>query len=94
MIIDTYLSAISYQTGQAVSLVPDSVLSYPTVEVNEILAYTSASAYARKQSDTNKQATIETRLAALWERFWSVQKRDEYQSTRINNDYQQYPGNW
>lgn len=94
MIIDTYLSAISYQTGQAVSLVPDSVLSYPTVEVNEILAYTSASAYARKQTDTNKQATIETRLAALWERFWSVQKRDEYQNTRINNDYAQYPGNW
>jgi hypothetical protein len=94
MIIDTYLSAISYQTGQAVSLVPDSVLSYPTVEVNEILAYTSASAYARKQTDTAKQATIETRLAALWERFWSVQKRDEYQNTRINNDYMQYPGNW
>jgi hypothetical protein len=93
-IVDSYLSVIDYSLAQAISTVADTVLTYPTNEVNEILAYTSASAYARKQSDTAKQGTLEARLASLWARFWSVNKRDEYQNTRINNDYQNFPSNW
>jgi len=88
------ISMQGYEAVEGVSLVPDSVLTYPANEVNEILAYTSAIAYSRKQDNAAKLATLTARLQELWDRFWSVNKRDEYQFTRINNDYQQTLNNW
>jgi hypothetical protein len=90
----TYLSMIGYQSAWGQSMVADTIFDYPANEVNEILAYTSAVAYSRKQNDAPKLATLAARLAELWDRFWSVNKRDEYQFTRINNDYQQTLNNW
>ena len=89
-----YLSIVGLDVVDAVSLAIDTELDYPTNEVNELLAYTSAIAYSRKQSDANKMALLKDRLAELWDRFLAVNRRDEYQAARINNDYQQQPGNW
>jgi hypothetical protein len=94
LVSQEYVSILSPISAYAMSLVLDSVLDYPTNEVNEILAYTSAMGYARKQSDQDKMGLLAARLAELWDRFWSVNKRDEYQFARINNDYQQFPNQW
>jgi hypothetical protein len=83
-----YLPVITYNTVEAISLIPDIIIDYPANEVNEIMAYSSAIGYARKQADQVKIGLLAARLTELWERFWSVNKRDEYQFTRINNDYQ------
>lgn len=88
------LSIVTFDSVEAISLVPNTVLDYPTNEVNEILAYTSAIAYVRKQSDQTKMSLLTGRLAELWDRFWSVNKRDEYSFTRINNQYQNTLNNW
>jgi hypothetical protein len=92
--IGGYVSMVDAEEVYAMSLVPDTILDYPTNEANEIMAYTSAIAYARKQDDDKKMSLLNARLAELWERFWSVNKRDQYQNTRINNDYQNGIGNW
>ena len=94
IVTDGYVPVIEPDQIIAQSLIPDTVFDYPTNEVNEIMAYTSAVAYTRKQDNDKKMALLTARLTELWERFWSVNKRDEYQSTRINNDYQNGIGNW
>jgi len=99
-ITEEYASTLVYDSinivnsVQATPVTLPTVLDYPTNEVNEILAYTSAIAYARKQSDTAKMGLLQARLTELWDRFWSVNKRDEYQFTRINNDYQRTTSNY
>lgn len=89
-----YLPVITDDEWFAISTIPDTEFDYPSNEVNEIMAYTSAIGYARKQSDDKKITLLTARLTELWERFWNVNKRDEYQNTRINNDYQTPMGNW
>jgi hypothetical protein len=71
----------------AQSMVLDYVFDYPSNEVNEILAYICAIAYVRKQGDQTMMGLLTARLTELWDLFWSVNKRDEYQFQRINNDY-------
>jgi len=93
-VTNDYIMVVEPEIVIAQSLIADSTLDYPTNEVNEILAYTSAIAYARKQDDDKKMALLKDRLNELWERFWSVNKRDQYQFTRINNDYHNGIGNW
>ena len=78
----------------AISLVPDYQFSYPSNEVNEIMQYMCAYSFVRKVSDQVKMDSIASSLAALWIRFYSVNKRDEYQVNRINNYYQSSQGYW
>lgn len=75
----------------ATSLVPDTVFDYPTNEVNEIIAYVCAISFSRKQNDQAKQAALTPRLDGLMTRFANVNKRDEYQFFRINNDIRTVP---
>jgi hypothetical protein len=74
-----------YFTAQ--SMLPDTEFDYPNNEVWEILAYESAIAYVRKQSDEKKMALLGSRLEGLWKTFDDNNKRDEYQASRINNSY-------
>lgn len=64
----------------AISTKEDTDFDYPLNEANEIMAYQSAIDYKRKQ----KGDTVELsgRLATLWDRFFSVLKRDEGQPER------------
>jgi hypothetical protein len=71
------------------SVLPDTQLDYPSTEVNEILAYSAALFYVRKATDDKKMMVITSRLAELWERFNTVNMRDEYQVYRINSHYAQ-----
>jgi len=70
------------------------VFDYPTNEVNELMSYQMAVYFLRKQTDQAKIALVAAAVARLWDRFYSVNKRDEYQSTRINNSYQTLGGFW
>jgi len=88
-ISNAYVSIVYPDAVRAESVTVDYVFDYPTNEVNEIMAYMSAIAYVRKQADQSMMTLLTARLTELWDLFWSVNKRDEYQSTRINNDYQQ-----
>lgn len=76
------------------SMIEDTLLDYPTNDVYEILAYSSAIYYVRKNSDDKKMALVNTRLTELWMRFNDVNQRDEYQPYRINNDYNNNTGFW
>jgi hypothetical protein len=78
----------------ALSMIADTDLDYPSNEVYEILAYSSAIYYVRKNSDDKKMAIIGARLTELWIRFNDVNQRDEYQPYRINNDYNNSTGFW
>lgn len=84
---DNYLSIVTPESVTAQSMVLDYVFDYPSNEVNEILAYICAIAYVRKQGDQTMMGLLTARLTELWDLFWSVNKRDEYQFQRINNDY-------
>jgi hypothetical protein len=76
-------------TINVLSVLPDTQLDYPSTEVNEILAYSAALFYVRKATDDKKMMVITSRLAELWERFNTVNMRDEYQVYRINSHYAQ-----
>jgi hypothetical protein len=83
-----YLVVLDYLGNLSViSLVYDTVFSFPINETNEVMAYSCAINFVRKQTDTSKIALLASTLAPLWQRFYAVNKRDEYQSTRINNSY-------
>lgn len=85
-------ATINQITG--VSTYDNTVLDYPTTEVNEIIAYSSALFYVRKATDDKKMAVIKSRLDELWNRFVnSVMDRDEYQTYPINSHYNQR-GTW
>lgn len=74
---------------KAITLVEDTILSYPSNEVNEIMAYQSAINYVRKQSDDKKVSMLLARLTDLWNRFIDVNKQDEFSVIRINNAYRE-----
>ena len=90
---DNYLSIVTNSTVYSIYLGFETIFDYPTNDVNEIMAYTCAIGFVRKQSDDKKMSLLTARLSELWERFWSVNKRDEYQFQRINNDYAQSTNN-
>lgn len=84
----------------ALSVVPDTSFAYPINEVSEVMQYRCALNFARKSMDKERIAYLEQRLNdpenGLWARFWAVNKRDEYQFVRVNDDYGNsgMPGNW
>lgn len=84
-----YLPVRTDQEVFAQSLIPDTVFAYPSNEVNEIMAYSCGIGFARKQSDQVKMGLLTAALAELKARFMNVNKRDEYQNYRINNDMPQ-----
>jgi len=101
MVIDNVLAAgaAGFSTGYlpvrtdqevfAQSLIADTVFAYPSNEVNEIMAYSCGIGFARKQSDQVKMGVLQAKLAELVTRFNQVNRRDEYQNYRINNDMPQ-----
>jgi len=73
------------QTFIAIDPSVDYDFAYPNNLVPEIMAYRAAVDYKIKQSqDATK---LEERLAALWERFSSMIRRDDYKPERIRNAY-------
>jgi len=93
-VVSDYLVMVStsFASIAGVSTLSDTVFTYPSNEVNEIMAYTCAVAFVRKKSDDKKMSLIQSRLDELWGRFETVIKRDEYQVYRINDDYQSSSG--
>jgi hypothetical protein len=89
-----YLPTRTSETIEALSLILDYAFSYPTNEVNEIMIYTTAYAFARKSSDKDRMGVIDPTIATLWKRFASVNKQDEYEFSRINNYYGDSLGYW
>lgn len=92
----TYIPIVNTQ-AIATSVPIDYSFSFPVNEVNEIMAYQCAINFVRKQSDQVKLPELKDRLFGadgLWQRFWSVNKRDEYKFVRINNDYQKTGNLW
>lgn len=82
----------------ALSVAPNTQFPFPTNEVNEILQYLCAVGFARKALDMPKVTALQAKLdgpGGLWDRFWAVNKRDEYQFQRVNDAYQStVPGIW
>lgn len=76
------------------SLTRNSVFDYPTIEVNELMSYQMAVYFLRKQTDQAKLVLVAASLERLWQRFYTVNKRDENQSARINNSYSPLGGGW
>lgn len=79
---------VFYYPKPAVLEVNATEISYPTVEMYEILAYSMAANFVRKQTDQAKLAVINEKLTELWTRFDQIMKQDQYQFERIQNDYQ------
>lgn len=77
---------------QAISTIPDSELSYPLNEVNEIIAYQCAIDFKRKQNADFTSLT--TRMAELQRRFLDVMRRDEGLPQKIGNAYSQTDSTW
>jgi len=91
----SWIPTLDYSAQAVVqSLTQNTVFDYPTNEVNELMSYQMAVYFLRKQTDQAKIALVAAAVARLWDRFYSVNKRDEYQSTRINNSYQTLGGFW
>ena len=86
-----YVPNINNANPVVSSLVIDTQFTYPTNEVNEIMAYTLAVAMCRKQTDQEKIGLLQARLTELLVRFSAVNKQDEYQFQRINNGYDDLP---
>ncbi len=73
------------QTLQGMDTAIDYSFDYPENIVPEIIAFQCAVDFkAKKQADTTE---LKERLAALWNRFSQVIKRDEYKPTRIKQEY-------
>jgi len=75
-------------------LTEDTIFDYPSNEVNEIMTYSSAFGYSRKINDLPKMQSLTSEIVNLWDRFWSVNRRDEYQFQRINNYYKDDTGGY
>lgn len=73
------------QTLQGFDTSVDYDFSYPNNLVPEIMAYQSAIDYRSKQKQDTDE--LKERLAALWQRFSSTIRRDDYLPNRIRNAY-------
>jgi hypothetical protein len=71
------------QTLQGFDTSVDYSFAYPNNLVPEIMAYQSAIDYRAKQKQETGE--LKERLAALWLRFSSTIRRDDYLPTRIRN---------
>jgi hypothetical protein len=69
-------------------------IAYPNTEMYEILAYSMAANFVRKQTDLAKLPVINEKLAELWGRFDQIMKQDQYQFERIQNDYKGFAQGW
>jgi len=90
-----YVPTLDYSYQAVVqSLTRNTVFDYPTIEVNELMSYQMAVYFLRKQTDQAKIGLVAASVERLWERFYSVNKRDENQVARINNSYAPLGGGW
>jgi len=71
-------------TIQAISTVPDYVISYPNNIVSELIAYQMAMDFKRKQDNQTGMESIANRITELKERFLDVATRDDRFPERIN----------
>jgi hypothetical protein len=78
---DNFIAVVNDQYEvSAISVLEDTDFAYPLNEANEIMAYQSAIDYKRKQKGDTAELTA--RLAAIWDRFFTVLRRDEGQPER------------
>jgi hypothetical protein len=71
----------------ALSVNENTEFLFPQNEVNEIMIYESAIKFLQKANKVERIPELEKILIGMWGRFDSVNKRDEYQFYRINDDY-------
>ncbi len=72
---------------QSISTAVNTQFTYPYNSVNEIISYQTAVDFARKQEDTTKIQTLNTRLSQLWARYQSQVGRDDFSYERIADYY-------
>jgi hypothetical protein len=73
------------QTLQGFDTSVDYDFSYPNNLVPEIMAYQSAIDYRAKQNQDTDE--LKEKLAAKWQTFSSMIRRDDYLPTRMRNAY-------